>query len=148
MLRNLSEQERAAIPRRTLKFLVRLTSSPGMGQPVYVSEEEWWVRLGAGLGASWDCATKDDRDGPLTLWPGAAVAAPLRSLGCGEIGMAFATLPTRIMTGYPVHVNARWALSDNRKALVSGSMSSQVGFRCMIARSMTYKLSNQPALCS
>ena len=76
-------------------------------------------------GDTWDCATKDERDAHLTLWPGAAVAAPLKCLGDAAKGMSFATLPTGILTGYPVHVNARWALSDNRKAIVAGNMASQ-----------------------
>ena len=32
-------------------------------------------------------------------------------------GRAFATLPTDVFTGFPVHVNARWCLMDNRQAL-------------------------------
>ena len=36
--------------------------------------------------------------------------------------MAFATLPiAEVVTGFPIHVNARWALSDNRTSLITNT---------------------------
>ena len=99
---------------------IRLSMSATLQSVIYVC-----FRTACVQGDTWDCATKDERDAHLTLWPGAAVAAPLRCLGDAAKGMSFATLPTGILTGYPVHVNARWALSDNRKAIVAGNMASQ-----------------------
>ena len=40
------------------------------------------------------------------------------------VGGAFATLPTQAKTGYPVHVNARWCLNDNRTRLVADDSHS------------------------
>ena len=40
------------------------------------------------------------------------------------VGQAFATLPTPTKTDYPVHVNGRWCLNDNRTCLVQDDSRS------------------------
>jgi hypothetical protein len=105
-----------------------------------------------GLEEAWSmcCEDNNKRQDSLTLWPAAAVAAKVCSSNIMNIEeknrdhhqqqhscYAFATLPTPIQTGYPVHVNARWCLSDNRNALlgVNDSASQRVEQRwnlCLI----------------
>ena len=107
-----------AIPRGTLV----LTVSLGSGDRV--AREEWWLRAGVGAGRAWQHAGTCSS---MVLWPQAAVACRVSAdgaLGCVVEGMAFAGLPTGISTGLPVHVNARWALADNRTSIVWDSSPS------------------------
>ena len=89
-------------------------------------EEKWWVRQGVGLNESFKmaCETGNQRKDSLCLFPKCSVAV---SLDREVKGRAFTTLQRR-STGYPVHVNARWCLSDNRNALlgVNDSASQHV----------------------
>lgn len=105
----------ASVPRETLKLLISDQDKHGS-----TGEHEFWVRTGTGRSEAWRVATGNypGRQKPL-LWPGAAVAvcvrSPDRRSASGFRGRACATLPIRqLETGYPVHVNARWALTDNR----------------------------------
>lgn len=137
--------QRKTIPRDTWQLYISvIDSKSGVSR-----EEEWWCRAGVGLADAWRAATKDDRDGELTLWPAAAVAARVHSrCTCEECsrggpcsrspdqqkreaqrlglfaGKAFATLPTKEKTGFPVHINARWKLTNNRHSLKSGKDKS------------------------
>ena len=81
-------------------------------------------------------------DADWVLWPCSQVACRIGGSGggggahgtpgvagagsCLTQGKAFATLSTGISTGYPVHVNARWRLTNNRNALIHSSRSNQV----------------------
>ena len=108
-------------PRVTMKILVQVFSGDAAKLE---SWREYWIREGIGGGDSWQVATgKKARD--LTLWPSAAIAVPVKSSDPGGPqmrGMAFATLPiAEVVTGYPIHVNARWALSDNRTSLITNA---------------------------
>ena len=110
------------------------------------ADEEWWLRSGVGQGTSWALASSADAErADHALWPAVTVAARVSrfvhdsncrssssnlerssSSNHGVIdshvavaGHAFAALKlASLPTGWPVHVSARWALSDNRRDLV------------------------------
>jgi sacsin len=117
----------SSVPRNTWKMVINIKDF-ARGQE---REEHWWQRAGIGREEAWQAATKDDRDGALTLWPAAAIAVRVHShCAQGEpprkfAGKAFATLPTQMKTGYPAHINARWRLSNNRASLKSGDALSE-----------------------
>lgn len=107
--------DRHTVPRHTIQFSVTIEQG-GM-----VQEEEWFIRSGVGLGTAWEISVSDYGDKALTLFPSASIAARVASkrsdgssaAGGGPrlqpfVGRAFATLPTQMMTGFPLHVNARW----------------------------------------
>eukprot|EP00729_Bicosta_minor_P006829 gene6829-31479_t len=99
------------IPRYTIKVLMCVEEAGSSWT------EEWWIRTGVGNGQAWKMAVDKDlaADADWVLWP----------LSVTE-GKAFATLSTGIATGYPVHVNARWRLTNNRNALIHSSRSNQI----------------------
>ncbi|EGD75783.1 hypothetical protein PTSG_07901 [Salpingoeca rosetta] len=116
-----------------------------------VCTTSWWLRQGVGLNKAfrYSCnASTSATDKP--LWPIGCVAARISTTihttsgthdptdpthsSCARAhahttplplqGRAFATLPTEVSTGYPVHVNARWCLMDNRQALQTSQAAS------------------------
>ena len=120
--------DRRRVPRNTIRFTVQIEED---GE--WQWQDEWHVRTGVGLGAAWDAAVDDYAEKDLTLFPSASVAARVRSVALGGrasrsarrfVGRAFATLPTQMKTGYPVHVNARWCLENNRTSLKQGTAQS------------------------
>eukprot|EP01052_Picozoa_sp_SAG31_P014459 SAG31_NODE_899_length_11146_cov_7.265049_4_plen_2267_part_00 len=125
----LRSTDRHLAPRNTIRFTVQIEED---GE--WAWQDEWHVRSGVGLGAAWDAAVADYAETDLTLFPSASVAARVRSVALGGrasrnaarrfVGRAFATLPTQMKTGYPVHVNARWCLENNRTSLKQGAAQS------------------------
>ena len=120
--------DRRQVPRHTIHATILIESD---GEQRW--QDEWHVRTGVGLGAAWEASIADYQDKALTLFPSASIAARIRSMALGGegssqprpfVGRAFATLPTEMQTGYPVHVNARWCLENNRTSLKSGAAQS------------------------
>lgn len=116
--------DRSAFPRVSMKLTVQVFSGEDDRLKYW---REYLIREGVGQESSWDVATrKPARE--RTLWPAAAIAIPLRQSDdkCAQFqGHIFATLPiTEITAGLPIHINARWALSDNRMSLITNTNAS------------------------
>lgn len=111
------------VPRYTVPFQVQV-SKLHQKKLQLVDAKNWLVRTGVGCTAAWKLAC-DPANAHLTFWPGLSVAM---CLGEKLEGKAFATLPTGIKTKFPVHVNARWCVSDNRKSLIVGDDPSHARY--------------------
>jgi hypothetical protein len=108
-------------PRHTLCLNLDITTQ---GQQ---RRQAWWVRQGIGQQESLQLALQKDM-AELTVWPLAGVAALLSEQGQDVPfeGLAFASVPTNIKTGLPVHVNGCFLLSDNRRSLASGDSNKRL----------------------
>lgn len=108
----------SAVPRRSaqLQAVCERWSPAGM----HVTEQPWWLRVGVGTGAAWQCARKGTG-----LWPAAGVACTAGPVA----GVVYAGMPTPMRSGYPVHVSARWALADNRATVLCDGAASHADQR-------------------
>jgi len=143
-----------SVPRFTMKFEIIIEdSSLHPGTPLHeewwmrcgVGQGKAWetaLKDKRGL----DLGNGQRGTGRLALWPYAGIAMRVasneREVACSHMikgsnqtiwqewhnersrGRAFATLPSPMVTGYPVHVNGRWQLVDSRKNLVTSESDS------------------------
>lgn len=138
----------SSAPRQSIHVTLEL-SKPQQGWQV---KQDWWIRQGVGLKESWQLALSPEVANQ-TVWPCAGVAACASSDfgGLGERathvhlpteGLVFTTVPTNIKTELPVHVDACFLLSDNRRQLAtSDSYGNQIKSkwnRCLIAGALSY----------
>jgi hypothetical protein len=139
----LAAADASQAPRDTLALTLDITKNGRQRR------QTWWVRHGVGQRGSLQLALHKDMI-PLTVWPLAGVAALLRQAtlptgaadptAAGGIpalptqdthvslkleGLAFASVPTSIQTGLPVHLNGCFLLSDNRRALAGGDSNDR-----------------------
>jgi hypothetical protein len=74
------------------------------------------------------CSSDAMRQAELLLMPYASVAACISS-PISLQGKIYCTLPTRMITGLPIHVNARWELTRDRNHFTSSSMRQEYNHR-------------------